>query len=280
MLHPQITLNCNGKLLLLDTPKVMGILNVTPDSFYEGSRVNLETVILHRAAQQIEEGAAILDIGGMSTRPGAALVPVEEERRRVLAAIKPIVHRFPEAIISVDTFRAEVVRAAFEAGATIVNDISAGSLDTQMYPTVAALGLPYILMHMQGTPQTMHLQPHYENLVQEILDFFIAELAKLRALGVKDIVLDPGFGFGKKIAHNFELLRQFHVFKMLDLPLLAGISRKSMIYKTLKISPEEALNGTTALHMIALQQGARILRVHDVKPAMEVIRLWGALYKS
>lgn len=280
MLYPHATLNCSGRLLSLETPQVMGILNITPDSFFEGSRVNLEAAILRRAAQLLEEGAAILDIGGMSTRPGAEMIPVEEERRRVLAATEPIARRFPEAILSVDTFRAEVVSAAFEAGASIVNDISAGKLDAEMYPTVAALGMPYVLMHMQGTPQTMHLELHYENLVLEILDFFIAEVASLRALGVKDIVLDPGFGFGKKISHNFELLQQMQVFTVLDLPLLAGISRKSMIYKTLKTTPEGALNGTTALHMVALQQGARILRVHDVKPAIEVIHMWRALYNS
>lgn len=278
MYHPQTTLNCAGRLLSLETPQVMGILNITPDSFYSHSRVMEAEAIVQMAGKMLEEGAAILDVGGMSTRPGAIAPEPEEEKRRVMLAVEAIRRHFPEAILSVDTVRASIAEAAVNAGAAIINDISAGRMDPQMYETVARLNVPYVLMHMQGKPETMHIDPHYENITREILDFFVVEVGKLRELGVKDIVLDPGFGFGKKIRHNFELLRTMHVFRILDLPVLAGISRKSMIYKTLGIPPEEALNGASALHVIALQQGARLLRVHDVKPAIEVIRLWQEIY--
>jgi dihydropteroate synthase len=279
-LYPQTTINCAGKLLSLETPQVMGILNVTPDSFYTGSRLKDEAAILQRAEQMLEEGAVILDVGGMSTRQGAQTPAEEEELSRVLPAVKAISRHFPAAIISVDTLRASVAKAAVEAGAAMINDVSAGRIDPEMYATVAGLGTPYVLMHMQGVPQNMHLNPHYDDVVLEILDFFIAEAGKLRALGVKDIILDPGLGFGKKINHNFELLRNLHAFGILDMPIMVGVSRKSMIYKTLDISPEEALHGTAALHMLALQQGARILRAHDVAPALQVIQLWKAIYAA
>lgn len=252
----------------------MAILNLTPDSFYDGGRLPDINAVLHRAEQYLREGAAILDIGGASTRPGAAEVPEYEELQRILPAIETLSRHFPNALLSVDTYRATVARAAVEAGASIVNDISAGAFDKQLFQTVADLKVPYILMHLKGTPNTMQDKPVYQNVVREVMDFFIANILKLRHLGVYDIVLDPGFGFGKSLDHNFELLRRLHEFHLFDLPLLAGISRKSMICKTLKINPDKALNGTTALHMVALQQGTRLLRVHDVKEAVEVIRLW------
>ena len=271
----QSILNCRSKLLNISRPVVMGILNVTPDSFFDGGQHAGVEPALRQAEKMLFEGATLLDVGGASSRPGAAEVPENEELERVMPVIQAIKSHFPQAFVSVDTWRAGVARAAVEAGADIVNDISAGTLDTALYDTVAALGVPYILMHMQGTPGTMQHDPHYEDVVTEVLDFFIREIARLRTLGVKDIVLDPGFGFGKTVEHNFALLKNLHVFgAVTGLPVLAGLSRKSMICKVLKVKPEHALNGTTALHMVALQQGARILRAHDVKEAMEVIRLW------
>lgn len=277
-MQPPYALNCRGRLLDLSSPVVMGILNVTPDSFFSGSRVGDADALLRQAETMLSEGAAILDIGGASSRPGAATVPEDEEMRRVLPAIERVLKNFPDAILSVDTWRASVAQQAVDAGAAIVNDISAGRFDARLYEAVADLGCPYILMHLQGTPDTMQRDPQYTDVVQEVLDFFIAEVGKLRALGVRDIVLDPGFGFGKTVAHNYALLRNLHVFgSVLGLPLLAGISRKSMICKVLGVPPEQALNGTTALHVVALQQGARILRVHDVREAVEVIRLYEQL---
>ncbi|MEQ8705751.1 MAG: dihydropteroate synthase [Phaeodactylibacter sp.] len=277
MLNPRLTLNCRGTLLSLQSPQVMGILNVTPDSFFDGGRYTRQDALLRQAEQMLKEGAAILDIGGMSSRPGAELISVEEELQRVLPAIEALHQAFPEAILSIDTIRGRVAEEAVGAGAAIVNDISAGAFDESMYPTVARLQVPYILMHMKGSPKTMQDNPDYEDVVQTVLDFFIAEAGKLRALDVRDIVLDPGFGFGKTVEHNYQLLKNMHVFRLLDLPLLAGLSRKSMINKVLKIKPEDALNGTTALNMVALQQGARLLRVHDVRPAVEAVRLWQQL---
>ncbi|GJM32535.1 MAG: dihydropteroate synthase [Saprospiraceae bacterium] len=277
MLNPQLSLNCRGRLLSLDVPIVMGILNITPDSFFSGSRIDNLDSLLKLAEKMLKEGATILDIGGMSSRPGANIIPLEEELLRVIPAIEAIHQRFPEAFISIDTIRAEVARKAVNAGASIINDISAGKLDEQMFPTVADLNVPYILMHMKGRPENMQELPSYEDVSLEILDFFIEHIARLRALNVKDIILDPGFGFGKTVKHNFRLLKELHIFKVLDLPLLAGISRKSMICKALKVNPPAALNGTTALHMVALQQGSHILRAHDVKEANEVIQLWQEL---
>jgi len=255
----------------------MGILNVTPDSFFDGGRYTRQDALLRQAEQMLKEGASILDIGGMSSRPGAEIISVEEELQRVLPSIEALHQAFPEAILSIDTIRGRVAEEAVGAGAAIVNDISAGAFDESMYPTVARLQVPYILMHMKGSPKTMQDNPDYEDVVQTVLDFFIAEVGKLRALDVHDIVLDPGFGFGKAVEHNYQLLKQMHLFKILDLPLLAGLSRKSMINKVLKTKPEHALNGTTALNMVALQQGAKILRVHDVRPAMEAVKLWQQL---
>lgn len=272
------TLNFRGKLLDLERPLVMGILNTTPDSFFDGGRYTDVDAALRQAEKMLEQGAAIIDVGGMSTRPGAAVVDESEELKRVLGPIEAILQRFPEALVSIDTWRSKVAKAAVEAGAGMVNDVSAGRLDPQMYLTVARLRAPYVLMHMQGTPQTMQQNPVYTDVVQEILDFFIAEIAALKTAGVYDIVLDPGFGFGKSVQHNFQLLKQLSVFSTVTgLPVLAGISRKSMICKVLKVNPEKAINGATALHMAALQQGARILRAHDVREAMEVICLWETL---
>lgn len=277
MLNPRLTLNCRGTLLSLQSPQVMGILNVTPDSFFDGGRYTRQDALLRQAEQMLKEGAAILDIGGMSSRPGAELISVEEELQRVLPAIEALHQTFPQALLSIDTIRGRVAEEAVGTGAAIVNDISAGAFDESMYPTVARLQVPYILMHMKGSPKTMQDNPDYEDVVQTVLDFFIAEVGKLRALDVHDIVLDLGFGFGKTVEHNYQLLKQMHLFKILDLPLLAGLSRKSMINKVLKTKPEQALNGTTALNMVALQQGAKILRVHDVRPAMEAVKLWQQL---
>lgn len=277
MIEVRSTLNCKGRLLTLEKPIVMGILNVTPDSFYSLSRVSNEKEILEKSEKMLTEGAAILDIGGMSSRPGADMISEAEEIQRVLPAIETILKHFPDAILSIDTVQAEVARQSIAAGAAIINDISAGRIDATMYPTVAELKVPYVLMHMRGTPQNMQENPTYENVVLEVLDFFIAEVGKLRELGVKDIILDAGFGFGKTLDHNYQLLKHLHVFQILELPILTGISRKSMVYKPFGGSAKDALNGTSALHMVALQQGSKILRTHDVKEAVEVIKLWKQL---
>ncbi len=277
MINKHITLNCNGQLLSLHQPIVMGIINATPDSFYEGSRISGVDEALHRAEQQLEEGAAILDIGGMSSRPGAQVITVEEELSRIVPIISSIKKKFPEAIISVDTVHAEVARAGVMEGAGLINDISAGRIDAGLYNSVAELGVPYVLMHMQGRPENMQLAPSYDNILEEVLNFLTLEVGKLRQLGVKDIIIDPGFGFGKTIEDNYRILKSLHVFQVLGLPILSGLSRKSMIYKLLEIEAGEALNGTSALHMVALQQGSSILRTHDVKAANEVIKLWSQL---
>ncbi len=268
------SLNCQGTLLSLDRPLTMGILNVTPDSFYDGGRYHSDNIILSQVQKMLEEGASLIDVGGMSSRPGAEIISVEEEIRRVIPVVKLIKKHFSEAIISVDTVRSEVAKHSITEGAALINDISAGRFDPKMYETISKLDVPYILMHMQNKPADMQVNPQYESLLTEILDFFIEEVGKLRSLGVKDIILDPGFGFGKSLEHNYNLLKNLHIFQILDLPVLAGISRKSMIYRLLDSTPQHALNGTSALHMVALQQGAKMLRVHDVKPAMEVIRLF------
>lgn len=269
------SISCRGRLLDLSRPVVMGILNSTPDSFYDGGRFTHSDTWLAQAEKMLSEGAAIIDVGGASSRPGAEVVPEAEEIRRVTQTIETVLKRFPETLISVDTWRASVASAAVQAGASIVNDISAGRFDTDMYNSVAALQTPYILMHMHGTPGNMPTAPAKEDIVTEVLDFFIAELLKLRALGVKDIILDPGFGFGKSRKDNYKLLKNLNVFhQVTGLPVLAGLSRKSMIYKHLNITAEEALPATTALNMVALQQGASVLRVHDVREAVQVIRLW------
>ncbi len=272
------TLNLSGNLVSLETPQVMGILNITPDSFFSGSRVQIEKDILDQAAKMVEDGALILDIGGYSTRPGADEVTQEEELRRVTDAIQTVRKQFEGVYISVDTFRSTVARAAVDSGANIINDISGGELDLEMFDTVAELDVPYVLMHMKGTPQTMSQMTQYESMVKEVAQYFSNKYRDLTSKGVKDIILDPGFGFAKTREQNYELLRNLGYFKTLRLPILAGISRKSMIYKKLEISPEEALNGTTALHMIALMNGASLLRVHDVKEAVEAVKLYKLTY--
>lgn len=271
------TLNCKGKLLTLDPPVVMGIINATPDSFYKG---NINDDILALAESMLANGAAILDIGGQSTRPGSERITAEEELQRVLPVIQAIHTKFPDAIISVDTYSSIVATAAVEAGAAIVNDISAGSMDTQMLQTVARLQVPYICMHMQGTPGSMQKDPHYDDVAKEVLDFFIAKADECKTAGITDIIIDPGFGFGKSITHNFSLLKKMEVLAMLGKPILAGLSRKSTIYKTLQTTAAGALNGTTVLNTIALINGASLLRVHDVKEAQEAITLFNAYKKA
>ena len=273
------TLNCKGRLLILDKPLVMGIINATPDSFYTGSRFNETNKIVAQAERMLADGADIIDIGGQSTRPGAELISAEEEIERVIPAIRSIADKFPAAFISIDTFYSKVATAAIDAGASMVNDISAGSIDNKMIETIAGLKVPYILMHMKGTPQTMQQNSIYENVTGEVLDFFIAKTYELKQSGIIDIIIDPGFGFAKTIDQNFDLLKNFSVFKMLDKPILLGISRKSTIYKTLGITADEALNGTTVLNTIGLMNGASILRVHDVKEAREAVTLFTAMNK-
>ncbi|UYQ95150.1 dihydropteroate synthase [Chitinophaga horti] len=267
------TINCRGKLLDLSQPVAMGIMNINEDSFYAGSRSHQLHEVTARAGQMLAGGAAILDLGGQSTRPGSVQVSAEEEASRVIPAIHAIVHHYPEAVISVDTYYAAVAEKAVLAGAAIVNDISAGDLDKQMIPTVARLKVPYIAMHMKGTPETMQKEARYHDVVQDVLDYFILKLEVLRQAGIRDVIIDPGFGFAKNMEHNYQLLNGLHAFKMLNVPILAGVSRKGMIYKLLETTAEQALNGTTVLHTLALQQGAAILRVHDVKEANEVIRI-------
>ena len=267
-------INANGKLMDLSEPQVMGILNVTPDSFYAGSRAETERDITQRIHQIVNEGASIIDIGAYSSRPNAQHISAEEEMSRLRTGLELIRKHYPEAIVSVDTFRADIARMCVEEyGVAIINDISAGNMDEQMFPTIARLGVPYIIMHMKGTPQNMQENPHYDHFLKEIFYYFSEKVQKLRDLGAKDIIIDPGFGFGKTIEHNYELMNHLEEFHLFELPILVGISRKSMIYKLLGITPEEALNGTTALNTIALTKGAHILRVHDVKEAVETIRI-------
>ncbi|MBX2921035.1 MAG: dihydropteroate synthase [Chitinophagaceae bacterium] len=274
------TLNCKGRLLSLNMPVVMGIINITPDSFYSSSRKNETGAALQQAEKMLGDGAAILDIGGQSTRPGSERIEAAEEIKRVLPAIEMILEKFPEAVISIDTYHATVARAAVAAGACMVNDISAGEMDAEMIDTVAALKVPYICMHMQGTPGTMQEAPQYSNVALEVLDYLAKKIKICRDKGIYDVIADPGFGFGKTIAHNFTLLKSLNAFKILDTPLLAGLSRKSTVYKTLGTTAGEALNGTTVLHTIALMNGAHILRVHDVKEAVEAVKLFVSYQES
>lgn len=271
-------INIKGTLMDLSTPKVMGILNVTPDSFYAGSRKQTIQEIAEQANRILEEGASIIDIGAYSSRPNAEDLPAEEEMRRLRMGLEILNREHPDAIISVDTFRADVAaRCVEEYGVAIINDIAAGEMDARMFDTVARLNVPYIMMHMQGTPQTMQATPHYDNLMKEIFLYFAAKIEQLHALGVKDIILDPGFGFGKTLAHNYELLNNLQEFSIFEMPLLVGVSRKSMLYKLLGGTPADALNGTTALNTISLLKGAHILRVHDVKEAVETVKIVEAM---
>lgn len=269
-----MTINCNGELIDLSTPKVMGILNVTPDSFFDGGRYTNDLKVLQRVEQMLTDGATFIDVGGYSSKPNAVAVTVQEEKARTIPVVASIVQHFPEAIVSIDTFRSDVAQLCLDQGAAIVNDISAGLLDPLMLKIVANYQVPYIMMHMKGTPQTMSALAQYDDLVKEMLLYFSERIAAARSFGISDLIVDPGFGFAKTIDQNFELLRHLDIFKSLELPILAGVSRKSMIHKTLQIKPEEALNGTTVLNTLALEKGASILRVHDVKEAVETIKLW------
>ena len=273
-----MTLNCNGNLLDLSQPKVMGVLNLTPDSFFDGGMYKDEDQIIARVKKMILDGAAIIDVGAYSSKPNAASVSVEEEKKRLLPVIKLLIKQFSNLIISVDTFRAEIANLAVNEGAAIINDISAGVLDANMFKTIAELQVPYIMMHMRGNPQTMQSLTNYENLTKEVIYYFSERINKARDLGINDLVIDPGFGFAKTREQNFELLNKLELFSVLDCPVLVGVSRKSMIYKTLDITPQDALNGTTVLNTIALQKGAKIIRVHDVKDAVEAIKLVNELH--
>ncbi|HEY2350719.1 MAG TPA: dihydropteroate synthase [Puia sp.] len=267
------SLNCKGRLLSLDSPIVMGILNITPDSFYSGSRIRSEDALLVQAEKMLAEGASILDLGGLSSRPGATEISIVDELQRVVPAIKMVATRFPSAVISVDSYRYKVAQAALWAGASIINDIGAGETDA-MAELAAAEHIPYICMHIRGNPGTMQGLTDYEDITKEVLDFFIRRKAECIRLGLTDIILDPGFGFAKTTAQNFTLLKNLKLLGITDLPLLVGLSRKASIYKTLNIKPEDSLNGTTVMHTLALQGGAQILRAHDVNEAVQVIRLW------
>lgn len=270
------SLNCNGKLLFIKKPLVMGILNITTDSFYAGSRVMNIEAVKDKAVKMLDEGADMLDIGAQSTRPGSERLPAEEELKKLLPVIEMLRQLFPEIIISIDTYHAMVAEECVAAGAAIINDISGGEMDKKMIKTVAKLKTPYICMHMKGVPENMQHQTNYENVTKEILDFFISKVDECKREGINDIIIDPGFGFGKNIFQNLLLLKNLELFKMLGKPIMAGLSRKSTIYKTLKISAEESLNGTSVLNTIALLNGASILRVHDVKEAKETIALYEA----
>lgn len=273
------TLNCKGRLVVLEKPLVMGILNITPDSFYAGSRITEVSLILDTAAKMIEDGAMMIDVGAQSTRPDSTLLGMNQELDRIMPAISALHQAFPDLLISVDTFYAEIAKETVNAGASLVNDISAGSMDENMFSIVGKLNVPYICMHMKGTPQTMKSLAQYEDITIEVLDYFIQKIYSCSQAGIKDIIIDPGFGFAKTIAHNFQLLKSLDSFQVLGRPILAGLSRKSTVYKTLGISADEALNGTTVLNTIALQQGASILRVHDVKEAVQAVELLEAYNK-
>lgn len=272
-----MTINCKGKLINISTPKVMGIFNVTPDSFYDGGKYKDETDILNQVETMLNHGTTFIDIGGYSSKPGADFVSVNEELKRVLPVIELILKHFPETLISIDTFRSDVAKHSIEAGAALINDISAGKLDDDMLSTIGKLGVPYIMMHMRGNPKTMQQFTQYDDLLKDIIAYFAERIAAAHKEKINDIIIDPGFGFAKTLEQNFELLNKFELLQLIDKPLLAGVSRKSMIYKTLHTTSVNALNGTTALHMVALQKGAKILRAHDVKEAMECVTLFNKL---
>jgi dihydropteroate synthase len=267
------TINCKGTLINLSTPKVMGIVNVTPDSFFDGGKLTDADAVVFQVEKMLQEGATFIDLGGYSSKPGAEFVSETEELNRVIPIVKLLVEKFPDILLSIDTFRSEVAKQAIENGAALINDISAGLLDENMLETVAKLQVPYIMMHMKGTPKTMQSLANYDDLLKEMNFYFSERIAKARHFGLNDIIIDPGFGFAKTLEQNYELLQNLELLQFHDLPILAGISRKSMIYKALETAPEAALNGTTFLHAFCLQKGANILRVHDVKEAVECVKL-------
>ena len=272
-----MTINCKGQLIDLTTPKVMGILNVTPNSFYDGGMYKSSSEMLTKVGKMLSDGATFIDVGAYSSKPSAEYVSEEEELQRIIPIINLILEYYPEALLSVDTFRSEVAKVCIENGAAIINDISAGNLDDKMLETIAKYNVPYIMMHMRGTPETMQKMTSYEDIVKEILFYFSEKVANARSFGINDLIIDPGFGFAKTLDQNYEVLQKMELFEILELPLLAGFSRKSMIYKTLQSSAEEALNGTIVLNTVALTKGAKILRVHDVKEAMECITLFNKI---
>jgi dihydropteroate synthase len=277
MIHPKITLNLCGSLLVLENPVVMAVINITADSFYEKSRFTERGSILKQAETHLQEGATFLDIGGMSSRPGAPVSDAKVEVEKIVPVIKSLKKEFPDAFISIDTVHSAVANAAYQEGAVLVNDISAGAIDPDMFPFLAKTNIPYVLMHLKGIPRNMQDDTNYKDVSLDVLDFLILKYQALKEFGVKDIIIDPGFGFGKDVVQNYELLQNLSIFKILECPLMVGLSRKSMIYKVIEGTPEDALHGTTALHFFALQQGALILRAHDVKPAIDTIRVWKAL---
>jgi dihydropteroate synthase len=268
-----MTINCKGTLIDLSSPKVMGVLNITPDSFYDGGKYKDEAAILHQVEKMLVEGATFIDVGAYSSRPGAAHISEEEELKRIIPVIELLIAKFPEINISVDTFRSKVAQETVNRGAALINDISGGNMDAKMFETVANLQIPYILMHMLGTPQNMQKNPVYDNVVIDIISFFAKQIFELHQLKLNDVIIDVGFGFGKTIAHNYQILKDLELFKSLDAPILVGVSRKSMLYRTLDISAQEALNATTSANTIALLNGANLLRVHDVKEAVEAVKI-------
>lgn len=272
-----MTINCKGQLIDLSTPKVMGILNITPNSFFDGGKYKNENELLERVQKMLNEGADFIDVGAYSSKPNAEFVSEEEEISRIIPVVNLLQKHFPEIILSIDTFRAGVAKVCIENGAAIINDISAGKLDDKMLETIAEFQVPYIMMHMKGTPQTMQTFTQYDDIIKEMLFYFSERIAAARALGINDLIVDPGFGFAKTLEQNYAVMKKMELFQMLELPLLVGISRKSMIYKTLETNAESALNGTTFLNTIALTKGAKILRVHDVKEAVECVRLFNKL---
>lgn len=272
-----MTINCKGVLIDLSVPKVMGILNVTPNSFFDGGKYKNENEILSQVEKMLDEGATFIDIGAYSSKPNADLVSEEEELNRIIPVIDLVLKHFPETLISIDTFRSKVAKACIENGAVIINDISAGNLDEKMLETIAKLQVPYIMMHMKGTPQTMQSLCNYEDILKEMLFYFSERVNKARSFGINDLIIDPGFGFAKTISQNYEVLQKLELFSMLELPILVGFSRKSMIYKTLNSTVDEALNGTTVLNTMALMKGAKIIRVHDVNEAVECVKLYEKL---
>jgi len=274
------SINCNGNLIDLTSPKIMGILNITPDSFFDGGKYNNPTAILTQVEKMICEGATFIDLGAYSSRPGAKHISESEELERILPVVQLLIREFPNLLISIDTFRSEIAKQCVHLGACIINDISAGNLDSAMFSTIAKLQVPYIIMHMQGTPQNMQTNPAYDNVVKDVLHYFSKKISELHSLGVNDIITDVGFGFGKTINQNYQLLKHLNLFKNLNVPTLAGLSRKSMLFKPLEISQSEALNVTTSANTIALLNGANILRVHDVKEAAEAIKIVELLNKN